>query len=500
MTDIVKRFEPLFEPKSIAFIGASANLFKWGFQIPFNVIAFGYDGAIYPVNPRETELLHTRVYKSVGEIPDGPVDLAVVTVPARAVLDVIKECAAAGVKAVVVVTAGFGELGEEGIRMEAEMARIAHGNGMLLVGPNCMGVVSPHPRSLYCEMPPIKPKPGTIAMASQSGNVGATTMRLAAEHRLGISRCVSTGNEAVLRIEDYIEYFGQDPRTNVITAYIEGVDDGRRFLDVARDVSSKKPVIVLKVGGTEAGERAAKSHTGALAGSRDVFRGACKQAGVIQVVDTEELFDVAAALAGQPLPRGNRIGVVTYGGGWGVLAADACAEFGLDVVRLPDDVLAELDSFLPSWWSRNNPVDLVAGLVERAYTRSIEILLKCAEIDGVMALGIGFGARRASIYRKQGEEHAAGLLPVELPYEEMADRVIEYEAGVVQEVLDLMDRYQKPLILAADSVTSAHYDQNEAIFALWDQGVQVYPTPRRAARAFARLAERHEYLASIGVR
>jgi acyl-CoA synthetase (NDP forming) len=500
MSDIVKRFQPLFEPKSIAFVGASGHLFKWGFQIPFNVVAFGYDGTIYPVNPHETELLGWKVYKTIGEIPDKPVDLAVVTVPAQGVLDVVKDCAAAGVKAVIVVTAGFGELGEEGVRMEAEMARIADGNGMLLVGPNCMGVVSPYPRSLYCEMPAIKPKPGSIAMASQSGNVGGTTLRLATDHRLGISRCISTGNEAVLRIEDYIEYFGEDPRTNVITAYIEGVDDGRRFLDVARDVSRKKPVIILKVGGTEAGERAARSHTGALAGSRDVFRGACKQAGIIQVVDTEELFDVAAAFAGQRLPCGNRIGVVTYGGGWGVLAADACAEFGLDVVRLPDDVMAELDSFLPSWWSRNNPVDLVAGLVERAYTRSIEILLKCDKIDGVMALGIGFAARRASIYRRQAEERAAGHLAVDLPYEELAEQVIEYEAGVVNEILEFVDRYQKPLILAADSVASAYYDQNEAIFTLWDHGVQVYPTPRRAARAFARLAERHEYLASIGVR
>jgi len=475
-------------------------MFKWGFQIPFNVVAFGYDGTIYPVNPHETELLGSKVYRTVGDIPDKPVDLAVVTVPAQGVLDVVKDCAASGVKAVIVVTAGFGELGEEGVRMEAEMARVANGNGMLLVGPNCMGVVSPSPRSLYCQMPAVTPKAGTIAMASQSGNVGGTTMRLAADHRLGVSRCISTGNEAVVRIEDYIEYFGEDPRTEVVTAYIEGVDDGRRFLDVARDVSRKKPVIILKVGGTEAGERAARSHTGALAGSRDVFRGACKQAGIIQVVDSEELFDVAAAFAGQPLPRGNRVGVVTYGGGWGVLAADACAEFGLDVVRLPDDVMAELDSFLPSWWSRNNPVDLVAGLVERAYTRSIEILLKSDAIDGVIALGIGFAARRASIYRRQAKEHADGLLPVELPYEELAEQVIEYEAGVVDEVLRLIDRYEKPLIFAADSVASAYYDQNEAIFTLWDHGVQVYPTPRRAARALARLAERHDHLASIGVR
>jgi acyl-CoA synthetase (NDP forming) len=396
------------------------------------------------------------------------------------------------VKAVIVVTAGFGELGEEGARLEAEMARVARESEMLLVGPNCMGVVSPAPRSLYCEMPAVKPKPGAIAMASQSGNVGASLMLLAAEYHVGISRCVSSGNEASLHIEDYIEYFGEDPRTNVIAVYIEGVDDGRRFFDVARDVSRTKPIVVLKVGTTDAGRRAAKSHTGALAGSREIFHGACRQAGLTEVVDLEEMIEIIAAFGRQPLPRGRRVGIVTIGGGWGVLASDACAEFGLDVVALPDKVCEELDKFLPPWWNRSNPVDLVGGFVERGLVRSVEALIRCDEIDGVIALGVGLISRRVAQFRNSDRFNDDPL------YEQMAGAAVRHDLDEVNTLVRLMDEHQKPVIIASHTVWTGHRDGNEAVMALFDQGVTAYATPRRAARAFAHLAERYEYLASVG--
>jgi acyl-CoA synthetase (NDP forming) len=345
---------------------------------------------------------------------------------------------------------------------------------------------------MYCEMPAVKPEPGNIAMASQSGNVSATLMRLVKQHRLGISRCVSTGNEAVLRMEDYIEYFGEDPQTDVIAAYIEGVDDGRRFLRATRDVSRKKPVVILKVGGTDAGKRAARSHTGALAGSREIFHGACRQAGLAQVVDIEEMMDVVGAFARQPLPSGRRVGIVTVGGGTGVLASDACAEFGLDVVPLADDVLEELDSFLPPFWSRSNPVDLVGAFVEGSVARSTEILLRCDKIDGVIVLGVGFFARRVAMYKSSGSTGKPF-------YDQLARTVTEQDVDTARTLAKLMEEYQKPVIIASSALSTAHEDQNEAIFALFDQGVIMYPTPRRAARAFAHLAARSEYLVSRGV-
>jgi len=500
MSDVVKKFAPLFEPKSIAFVGASSNPLKWGFQIPFNLIEYGYDGNVYPVNPHESELFNLKVYKSISAIPEKPIDLAVAALPAEMTLGVVDECARAGAKALIVITAGFSELGGEGARAEAEMARIARQSGMLVVGPNCMGVVSPYPRSLYCEMPAVKPEAGSIAMASQSGNVGATIMRLAMDFRLGVSRCISTGNEAALHMEDYIEYFGEDARTNVVAAYIEGVDDGRRFLNVTREASRKKPVVILKVGRTAAGKRAAKSHTGALGGEREIFHGACNQAGVIEVADAEELFDTVAAFARQPLPRGRRVAIVSEGGGWGVLAADACAEFGLEVVDLPDDVLAQLDEFLPAWWSRSNPVDLVGGLVPRGLVRSAEILLACDKIDGVIALGVGFLARRAAEYRRRtAAGKGSGLFDAPV-YEKFAEAAIARDVENSKALVKLMDQYQKPMVIAADTISTVHVDENEALFALMDDGMLIYRTPRRAARAYARLVERHDFLTAIGAR
>ena len=498
MSDVVKKFAPLFEPRSIAFVGASSNPLKWGFQIPFNLIEYGYKGKLYPVNPHLSELFNLRVYKTVSDIPEKPIDLAVTAVPAQLTLGVVDECARAGVRALIVITAGFSELGEEGVRAEAEMARIARESGMLVVGPNCMGVVSPYPRRLYCEMPAVKPEAGTIAMTSQSGNVGATIMRLAMDFRLGMSRCISTGNEASLHTEDYIEYFGDDSRTNVIAAYIEGVDDGKRFLTVARDVGKKKPVVVLKVGRTSAGKRAAKSHTGALGGEWEIFRGACRQAGVVEVTDAEELFDTVAAFAREPLPRGRRVAIVSEGGGWGVLAADACAEFGLDVIDLPEEVLKQLDEFLPSWWSRSNPVDLVGGLVEGGLVRSAEILLACDKVDGVIALGVGYLARRAAEYRRQAAARKNGGLIDKPVYEKFAEAAIARDVENAKRLAGLIDQYQKPLVIAAETISTVHVDENKALFALMDERVLVYPTPRRAARSFAHLANRQAYLTSIG--
>ena len=497
MTDVVKKFEPLFEPKSIAFIGASRNPLKWGYQIPSNLIEFGYDGNVYPVNPHESDLFKLKVYRTLDEIPEQPIDLAVATVPSRVILEVVKDCAEAGVKALIVIAAGFGELGDEGAGKEAEMARIARDSGMLLVGPNCAGVVSPEPRNLYCQMPPVKTTPGCIAMASQSGNIGKTIQDLATKYHVGISRLVSTGNEAFLHMEDYLEYFGEDTPTKVVASYVEGVDDGRRFLNIARDVSRKKPVVVLKVGRTQAGQRAARSHTGALAGSREIFHGACRQAGLTEVADVEELFDTITAFARQPIPRGRRVGIVSEGGGWGVLAADACAEFGLEVVDLPEHVLKQLDSFLPSWWSRGNPVDLVGGMVDQGVAKCAEILLACDEVDGVIALGVAFLARQAAEYRRRAASGTSKLASPAL-YEQIADIAIERDLEWIGELVKLIDRYQKPMVVAADTVFTAYEDKNEALFALMGEGVMVYPTPRRAARAFAHLVERHEYLASVG--
>lgn len=305
---------------------------------------------------------------------------------------------------------------------------------------------------------------------------------------MGFNKFISTGNEADLHAEDYIEYFGEDPETHVILSYVEGAHDGRRLFSVARDVTRKKPVIMLKSGRTAAGEKAARSHTGSLAGSDDIYDSMCRQAGITRVEDIEEMFDTARAMQRQPLPRGNRVGIVAAGGGWGVLSADACSRVGLDVVSLRPETLEILDGILPSWWSRNNPVDLVAGLRPGDFINCIETVTRCDYVDAVIALGgVGFSAERASDFRtsKLAEKYNLGQL---------SEMFVQADIETAQGLVELIDKYNKPIIVASETVVGARAVSNPSILRLEEEGVLVYPTPDRAARVLARLVERSRYL------
>ena len=352
-------FNRFFAPRSLAFMGASGDTNKWGYRILANIVHGGFPGKIYPVNPKGGEALGLQFYRRLEEVPEVP-DLVVIVVPPVAMIDTIKGCISKGIKAGVVVTAGFAEVNESGAAMQDEIVTLAREGGMRLIGPNCFGILSPSAK-LYAQMPPIFPPEGRIAVVSQSGNVGLTIARRAMALDFGCSRMISIGNEADLHAEDFMEYLADDDKTAVILAYIEGFKDGRRFFQVSRDTSFKKPIVMIKVGETEAGASAARSHTAALSGSAEVFGGISRQAGIIRANNLLELMNLGYGFLCHPIPKGRRVAIATLGGGWGVLAADACARLGLDVVKLPKEVINELDSFLPAWWSRNNPVDLVAG-------------------------------------------------------------------------------------------------------------------------------------------
>ncbi|NQU07050.1 MAG: CoA-binding protein [Candidatus Abyssubacteria bacterium] len=487
MSRILDRFAPFFDPRSIAFIGASNTITKWGFLILFNLLDGGYKGHVYPINPREKEVMGLRAYPSVADVP-GEIDLAMIVVPPAHVVPVIKECVEKRIPAGVVVTAGFGEMGEEGKKIEREMVRVAKAGGMRLAGPNCAGVMSVNSKSMYAIMPPFFPGPGHLSIASQSGNVGASMLRFSVDREMGFNKFISTGNEADLRSEDYFEYFGEDTDTHVILSYIEGAHEGRRLLGVARKVTKKKPIIMLKSGRTSAGGRAARSHTGSLAGSDDVFDSMCRQAGITRVENIEEMFDTARAMLRQPLPRGNRVGIVAAGGGWGVLAADACSRVGLDVVRLRPETLEILDEILPAWWSRNNPVDLVAGLRPGDFVNSVEALLRCDYIDCVLALGgVGFSAVRAGGFKRSEFADRYNL-------REMSDLFVTEDIKTAKGLVELLDKYKKPMLVASETVVGSRTIKNRPILELEENGVLVYPTPDRAAGVMARLVERSRYL------
>jgi acyl-CoA synthetase (NDP forming) len=315
-------------------------------------------------------------------------------VPARQVLASLDECVEKGVKAGLVITAGFKELGEEGARVEAEMVKMARSAGMVLIGPNCQGVCCPKNR-LYPWMPILfHPSPGKIGYVAQSGNILNMLIGHAVNAGLGVSKAVSSGNEADISTEEYYAYLGEDPDTEVIVSYVEGIPDGRRFLEHARSVTARKPVVVLKGGRTQSGVAAAKSHTGAMAVSERLFEAACRQAGITLAHSIEEAGVTAAAFVNRPLPRGKRVGIITGGGGLGVIASDFCTEIGLEVAVLSGDTLGGLKELLPDWWVPGNPVDLVAGLDFTVLKPVTEILMKSGEVDAVMFLWIGAPRRR----------------------------------------------------------------------------------------------------------
>jgi acyl-CoA synthetase (NDP forming) len=476
------KFKLMFEPRSIAFLGASNDPRKWGFRILSNIVNGGFKGKIYPVNPTREEILGLKVYKNVGEVPETP-DLAVIVIPPAGVPVVLRECVAKGIKMALVITAGFAEVGVEGQRLQQEMVEIARSAGLRFMGPNSNGIVNPHHR-FYPEMPPIFPRPGPISVVSQSGNIVGTIMRLAIESGFGCAKCISSGNEADLQSDDYIKYLSEDPQTKVILSYIEGFKEGSRFFEAAKEVSKKKPLVLLKAGETPAGAIAAKSHTASLAGSDNVFDAMCKQTGIIRVRRLDDLVNTGLALLCYPLPRGRRVGIVTAGGGWGVLAADACARLGLDVVSLPPETISELDSFMPAWWNRGNPVDLVAGIFGDAVMKCVEVVLRSPVVDGVIFLGImpALPLEQFSLAASEDER------------ERLRESIVLAIAGIFDRLNEMTQKYQKPVFVASEPIAFGGSLAKRIIRTLVDRNSVCYDMPHKAAAAFANLARYNEYL------
>ncbi|HCY86097.1 MAG TPA: CoA-binding protein, partial [Desulfobacteraceae bacterium] len=328
----LKALNACFYPESIAFVGASASPGKWGHMLPTNTFAREFGGKVYLVNPKGGKIMGRKVYKRLSEIK-GNVDLAVVTVPADRVMDLIPEMAEKNVRGMLLITSGFREVGEEGRQLEDALIEKARQAGILVLGPNTMGVCNPH-ANFYSTAANAYPLPGSTALVCQSGNMGTQLLAFAEQQDIGIRAFSGSGNEAMVTIEDYMEAFERDELTRTVVLYLESVKDGRRFFESASRVSKKKPVVVLKGGRTEMGEKAASSHTGAMASDAKVFNSACTQAGIIQVEQPMELLDLSAVFSSLPLPKGNRVAIMTLGGGWGVVTTDLCAEHGLEVPQL----------------------------------------------------------------------------------------------------------------------------------------------------------------------
>ncbi len=376
--------ESLFHPESIAVIGASKDPRKVGYAVLNNLIRFNYGGNIYPVNPSSGSILGLRSYSRASEV-GKPLGLAVIAVPACAVPDALLNCALAGARAAVILSAGFKEAGPEGVRLEEKLKEISEEHGIRILGPNCLGIINTGNKMNASFAGGMLPK-GKISFFSQSGALGIAILDWALGNNMGFSKFISLGNKTDLNETDFIEYFSADPDTDVILGYIEDVIDGKRFLDVARKAAKIKPIILIKSGGTEAGARAASSHTGALAGSETAFNAAFRQTGIMRTQGVQDLFDSALAFASGKLPAGNRLLIITNAGGPGILAADMAEQTGIALPGMTKDSIEAIAKMLPPNASLFNPVDIIGDATSERYAVVLNRAVSDPNVDGILVV------------------------------------------------------------------------------------------------------------------
>ena len=479
--------EPIFNPSSVAVIGASSTFGKWGQLILTNIVAGNFQGRIYPVNPKEKVMCGLPAFSHISDIPD-PVDVAFVTTPAQTLPPILEACSEHGVKAVVVITSGFGETDEAGRHLENRIVSICRQNGLTLVGPNTMGIICPY-GNLFATGSHTRPRKGSVAFVSQSGNLGLQLIHWAEQQGIGVSLFVGSGNEAMVTCADYLEYLEQDTHTGIIVLYLESVGEGRRYLETASRINRSKPVIVLKGGRTEAGNMAAASHTGSLSGDVTLFRAACRQAGILNATVPSELLDLSAGFSSLPLPRGNRVGIVTLGGGWGVVTADACNEQGLLIPAIPDKLVAAIGQHLPPFWSKGNPVDLVGTRDLNAPFVAVEELLKWEGIDAVISLGI---VGRMELVRLLVESTRRVDPSASLEFlEQIQSFSQEYEKMYVTKLVELMETYEKPVI--GVSLTRTDQGTVRPVAGKRYSGV-FYQTPENAVNVLTKMVAYQRFI------
>ncbi|MDP2952484.1 MAG: CoA-binding protein [Chloroflexota bacterium] len=380
--DIVGQLDPIFRPRAIAVVGASNQPRKWGYWMVDRPLKAGFRGTIYPVNPKEKQVLGLPCYPSIRDVPD-PVDMMVVAVPAPLVPQVMRDAIQRGIKGAVVVTAGFAETGEKGRALQDEVVRIARQGGIRFVGPNGNAIFSSAVN--LCLSFDQAPRAGFIGFISQSGTFGSYLAQIAMSKGYGLSKFISIGNQAEIDAADYLAYLAEDPDTKAIVLYMEGFKQGHRFFKIAREVIKRKPILIYKAGRTAAAARAALSHTAALAGSDQVFEGMCRQLGMLRAEEALHTFDMAEALVGQPLPPGNRVAIIGSGG-QSVVTSEACALLGMEIPRFDDEAVAMIRQYMaPHAPEPRNPVDF-AGAPTSAVTRGkvLEIIAGLDCVDGII--------------------------------------------------------------------------------------------------------------------
>jgi acetyl-CoA synthetase (ADP-forming) len=481
------QFMALFEPRGVLVTGASTHPGKFGFVSLHNILASGYNGAVFGTNLQGEEVLGIKTVADIAALPENQIDLVFVCTPASANPDLLRACAKKGVKAAFLTSAGYGEAGDEGRQLENELIALADELGILLAGPNGQGVVST-PANLCAQIVAPFPPAGAIAVASQSGNFVSSFLNFARQTGVGISRAVSAGNAAALGVADLIEWYGTDDATRVSLAYVEGISDGAGLMKRLTSAAKNKPVVLVKGGATENGARAAASHTGALAANDSIFDGACRAGGISRAATVEEAFEAAATFATQPLPKGPRVIILTTAGGWGVVTSDAIARDGsLQLMELPVDLQKQIDTKLPPRWSRNNPVDCAGGETRDTIPEVMEMIASHPEVDAVIYLGLGIQANQARLMREGRFHPDHGL-----------ERIVEYherqDARFAQAAHELSVRTGKPILVATELAVAD--PDNAGVVAVRESGRLCYASGNRAVTALGHL---YRYAVHTGV-
>ena len=485
-----EQFRALFDPRGVLVTGASTHPGKFGFVSLHNILASGYAGGVYGTNLQGEEVLGVRTVADIEALPAGEIDLVFVCTPASANPALLRACAAKGVKAAFLTSAGYGEAGEEGRKAEDELIGLADELGILLAGPNGQGVVST-PANLCAQIVAPYPPAGKIGVASQSGNFVSSFLNYSRQTGVGISRAVSAGNAAAVTPADYLDWYADDPATAVSLAYVEGITDGRALVERFASVAARKPLVVVKGGATAAGARAAASHTGALAADDKVFDGAVRQAGVTRAATVEEAFEAAATFATQPLPKGPNVVVLTTAGGWGVVTSDAIHRDGsLVLMALPEDLKARIDTELPPRWSKNNPVDCAGGETRDTIPAVMEMIVSHPDVHAMVYLGLGIQSNQARMMREGRFYPDHGLERIVAYHERQDERFAEAAH-------ELSVKYGKP-VLTATELAVADPD-NAGPRAVRATGRLCYASGNRAVTALGHLWRYAQFRRSRGL-
>jgi acyl-CoA synthetase (NDP forming) len=463
---------PIANPRSIVFFGASNRITSMGTNLLASIQGLGFEGAIYPVHPSEKQVRNLKAYRSVLDLPEVA-DLAVLVLPTHIVAQTVEECGKKGIRRAIIVSGGFKEVGGEGVGQEQRLREIADKYAIRFLGPNCIGVANPH-YNLNTTFLPHEGAPGYIGMASQSGSLVTQMFNYLSRYSLGFSTAFSVGNEANIDIVDCLEYLGACPHTRVIALYIEAIKRGRTFVEMARAIVPRKPIVALYVGGSETGKRASLSHTGAMAGPDLLYDGVFRQSGILRAQSVTELFDFCWALGALPIPKGRKVVIQTHSGGPGAAAADACGRAGLELPPLSLETLEKLDALLPHTSSRNNPVDLTFIKNPLQYLIHIpKVLIEDSNVDILLIYFLTV----AKVVRRALEQMG-------IPEDQILQQTGKLMDEQCESVVRLMHNSEK--ILVGFTYRSL---EDPFIRGLLQQGVPVFPEPTRAARALKALLD-----------